>query len=335
MNTSLSLPVHELSEAGEARRRAGVWARQNGCGEEVGARLALVVTELGRNLAIHTKGGRLLLRLLSEGGEKGVQILSLDGGPGVSNFNECLRDGFSTAGTAGIGLGAAKRASQVFSVHSQPGVGTALFCELWSNPQVHRPVAKWQEGAASVALAQEPVCGDSWAHLHPKPSVLRLLVADGLGHGSFAAEASQKAVEVFLANPNAELPILLDFIHAALRATRGAAVAVAEVDAGRSVVSYAGIGNIAGTILNHDKTTSLISMNGTMGVQHRGIRTFSYPWSPDSVLVMNSDGLKTRWELSQYGGLINRHAALIAGVLFRDQARSNDDATVVVARSQP
>lgn len=335
MNTSYSLPVHELSEAGEARRRAAVWAREQGCNEEVAARLALVVTELGRNLAIHTKGGRLLLRVLTDGEGKGVQILSLDPGPGVLNFNECLRDGFSTAGTAGIGLGAVKRASQVFAVHSQPGIGTALLSELWSNPQVTRPAPKWQEGAANVAFAGESACGDSWAQLQPKPGVLRLLVADGLGHGSFAAEASQKAAEVFLANPHAELPILLDFIHGALRSTRGAAVAVAEVDAGRSVVTYAGVGNIAATVLNHEKTTSLISMNGTMGVQHRGIRTFSYPWASDSVLVMNSDGLKTRWELAQYGGLINRHAALIAGVLFRDQARSSDDVTVVVLKSQP
>lgn len=332
MNSSLCLPVHEATQAGEARRRASVWAQERGCGEELTSRLALVVTELGKNLALHTSGGRLVLRRLLAAERHGVQILSLDRGPGVSNFTECLRDGYSTAGTSGIGLGAVQRASQVFAVHSQPGVGTALLSELWNEAPHPATGPRWDSSAVNVPLATEQVCGDSWAELFPRPGVMRLMVADGLGHGEHAAEASNRAAEAFARYPQLALPILLETMDGALRPTRGAAIAVAELDFEKRQVSYAGIGNISGTIIDHQTTTSLVSMNGTVGAQNRGTKLFTYPWPAGAALVMASDGIKTRWHIDQYTGLANRPSALIAGVLFRDFARENDDATVVVAR---
>lgn len=334
MNTSLSLPVHEATQAGEARRMATAWAKERGCGEDLTARLALVVTELGRNLATHTSGGRLLLRRLSGARNDGVEVLSLDNGPGMANLNECLRDGFSTAGTPGTGLGAVQRASQVFSVYTQPGNGTALLSEVWSSPSESPRTRSWVEGGASVPYPRELVCGDAWAEMTPRPGVVRCVLADGLGHGPYAAEAAVKATEVFLKYPHAGLAVLLDDMHGALRSTRGAAVAVAEVDFGRGEVSYAGIGNIAASIVCHETSTNLVSMNGTVGGQHRGVRVFQYPWRRDATLILSSDGLRSRWQFEQYPGLLGRHPALIAGVLFRDHARESDDATVVVLRAQ-
>jgi hypothetical protein len=77
----------------------------------------------------------------------------------------------------------------------------------------------------------------------------------------------------------------------------------------------------------------LVTMNGTAGVESRTLfREFSYPWPPDTSLVLHSDGLVSHWDLDNYAGLICRAPGLIAGVLFRDGCRGNDDATVVVAR---
>ena len=120
MNASLAISINEPGHAGEARRTVAKWGQEEGWADEIAGRVALIVTELAGNLTLHTNGGTLLLRMLSKNGAKGVEVLSLDRGPGVNNFNECLRDGYSTAGTSGIGLGAVKRASQVFAVHSQP-----------------------------------------------------------------------------------------------------------------------------------------------------------------------------------------------------------------------
>ncbi|HEX4085112.1 MAG TPA: SpoIIE family protein phosphatase [Chthoniobacteraceae bacterium] len=327
-NQSLVLPVQDRSQAGEARRGAAAWGRDRGWSQDIAGRVALIVTELGNNLAIHAAGGLILLRCL-HGESSGVEILSLDSSPGAANFHECLRDGFSTAGTCGNGLGAVRRASDQFTFHSQPGVGTALHCEVWDTPPGTRPGGRWQFGAVNAAMPGQDICGDSWAVLRGNTGSIRVMIADGSGHGEFAAEASRKAVEIFHENPTMELPLLLEEMHHALRATRGAAVAVAEIDRARGLLSYAGIGNISGVILSHDTSANLVSMNGTIGLNARGYRVFTNPWPADAVLFMASDGLKSQLQWNRYSGLIERPPGLIAGVLYRDHLRGRDDATAL------
>lgn len=331
MNTSLRLSVADSSQAGEARRLATAWARRKGCTDDFVATMALVVTELATNLAMHTRGGVLLVRDLSQPGNCGVEVLSLDSGPGVANFSECMRDGHSTAGTAGNGLGAIRRASHTFEVHSQPGVGTVLLSELWTRPPEREPFLC---GAVSVPLASEEVCGDTWTVRQMGTARARILVADGLGHGEFAAEASRKAAEVFARGDQQSLLELLGTMHQAMRSTRGAAVAVAEIDLAAGRVLYAGVGNIASEIFHHEQSASLVSLNGTIGAQFRKAQEFSYSWKKGASLMMHSDGLKSHWSLERYTGLAGRHPALIAGVLYRDFSRANDDATIVVWRER-
>jgi anti-sigma regulatory factor (Ser/Thr protein kinase) len=332
MNESLALSVTDRSQTGEARRAAAIWGRHRGWSEEMAGRIALIVTELGNNLALHTSGGTLFLRGLVEGAARGVEILSIDAGPGVANFSDCLRDGYSTAGTAGTGLGAVKRASQLFATHSQPGVGTALLSEVWAMEPASRAGRFWHCGALSIAMGGDPVSGDSWSEQHLRPEVIRVMIADGLGHGEFAAQASIRAVEVFEKSPTLPLPDLMQRMHDALRPTRGAAVSIAELDLAGESVSYVGVGNITGTIVTHDKSASLVSMNGTVGGVIRGIKQFNYPWPQGGSLVMMSDGIKSHWNVKRYAGLLDRHPSLITGVLYRDYARGTDDATVLTVR---
>jgi hypothetical protein len=160
------------------------------------------------------------------------------------------------------------------------------------------------------------------------------MIADGLGHGDFAAQASARAVEIFEKFPAVELPALLEQMHDGMRSTRGAAVAIAEVDLTRELIAYAGIGNIIASIVTPDSSASLVSMNGTVGVQCRAYRLFTYPWPRGGALVMISDGLKSHWQLGKYHGLLERHPGLIAGVLYRDYSRGSDDTTVLVVRAQ-
>src|SRR6185436_9342211 len=108
----------------------------------------------------------------------------------------------STAGTAGTGLGAVKRASQLFATHSQPGIGTALLSEVWAKEPELLAADSWRCGVVNVAKTGDIVCGDSWGEQHPRPDIVRVMIADGLGHGEFAAQASKKAVEVFRNHPN-------------------------------------------------------------------------------------------------------------------------------------
>src|SRR5262249_13366746 len=134
---------------------------------------------------------------LEDGGRLGLEILALDRGPGMADVGRCLRDGFSTAGTPGGGLGAMSRLSSMFDIYSQPGAGTAVLCRLWAAAGV--PAGRgprFQVGAVSVPKSGETVCGDAW-WAEPDGPRVRVLVADGLGHGVEAARAAQEAVRVF------------------------------------------------------------------------------------------------------------------------------------------
>jgi hypothetical protein len=104
------------------------------------------------------------------------------------------------------------------------------------------------------------------------------------------------------------------------------------IDGGRREIRYAGVGNISAAILTGDGSRSLVSHNGTLGLQMRKTQEFVYPWSPGALLVAHSDGLATHWKLEQYPGLFRQDPALVAAMLYRDHARRRDDASVVVCR---
>ena len=183
-------------------------------------------------------------------------------------------------------------------------------------------------------MTGETACGDAW-EVNQLPGRSLIMVADGLGHGPEAAEASRAAVRILRANPSPlGCGMIIKTAHAALRHTRGAAVAVAEVDMSHQVVRFTGAGNIAGVIVSSEGSRHMVSHPGTVGHEVRKIQEFTYPWSEGALLVMHSDGLATRWSLDRYPGLALKHASLIAGVLYRDYSRRRDDVTVVAVRLQ-
>jgi anti-sigma regulatory factor (Ser/Thr protein kinase) len=100
------LEIGDASGVGEARRLAGELSRAAGLGDTDAGRLALVVTEAATNLVKHAGGGELLLRPFGSERAQGMDVLVLDRGPGIRDLAAALRDGFSSAGTPGNGLGA-------------------------------------------------------------------------------------------------------------------------------------------------------------------------------------------------------------------------------------
>ena len=195
MNTSVPprlpfprhLRVEDASHSGAARRLAVALARDLDFDDLLTGQAALIVTELATNLLKHTAGagGDLVFRPLEEAGETGLEILSLDRGPGIANIGESLRDGSSTFGSFGTGLGAIRRLSSAFDIFSAPGKGVAVFSRLWNNSQPPSPMAV---GAVCLPVRGEQACGDAWAMKTSGDATLFML-ADGLGHGPDAAAA--------------------------------------------------------------------------------------------------------------------------------------------------
>lgn len=332
MNQQTFYPITENSQVGEARRRLTMMAEQCGFDPTAREKVAIVVTELATNLLKHAGEGELVVRHLAlptAPGQEGIEILALDRGPGMANVAACLRDGYSTTGSLGQGLGAIQRQSTTFDLYSAPGRGTALLVQLWASTPPSGAALPFGHGVVCRPKAGEIMNGDGWtAHWHAQGYTL--LLSDGLGHGPDAAAATQQAVRTFMLKPTQSALAHIEAIHAALRPTRGAAVAVVEVLG--ADLHFVGLGNISGCVWDGEGARHLLSQNGIAGHQARKIQDFPQRWATDGLLILHSDGLGTRWSLDAYPGLRYHHPSLIAGVLYRDFVRKTDDVTVLVVK---
>jgi anti-sigma regulatory factor (Ser/Thr protein kinase) len=295
--------------------------------------VAIAVTEAATNVARHGGGGHVFVRALAE--PRGVELVAVDSGPGMADLARSLRDGYSTAGTSGTGLGAIRRLADEFDLYSRPGAGTVLLARIRRTARTTpNAMATATTGAISVAAPGENVCGDGWG-VEDAGAETRVCVVDGLGHGTFAHIAAEAALAVFRRQAMRSPAEVVQSMHLGLRATRGAAVAVARVDRHKREVRLSGVGNISAVVANASQQRSLASHNGIVGHEFRRAHEFTAPWDPGSVLILHSDGVSSRWRLDQYPGLVDQHPSVIAAVLYRDFARGRDDATVLVIRDAP
>jgi len=334
-SASVRILVEDSSQVAEARRIARASAHEVGFEANRAEQVAIVTTEAATNLLKHAQRGEILINAFvpSNGDTRRVmELLALDRGPGISDVNQCLEDGYSTAGSKGEGLGAVLRLSSFSDIYSRRGSGTALLARWVSGPEGSSRPNDLAIGAINVCKPGQLVCGDAWGSVS-KGDYTTVVVADGLGHGLEASVASQDALRILREEPELQPVDLLELIHQALRSTRGAAVAVARIDQNRGKLSFSGAGNIAARIYaGSTPTQHLVSVNGTAGHQIQQLREFSYPWPPNGVLIMHSDGLTSGTGLDALPGSTLRDPSLMAGLLYRDFRRGNDDATVVVVR---
>lgn len=325
--------VQEETQPGSARREAARIAALEGMAEADVGRVSIVVTEAAKNLVKHGQGGEMLLRGWKTEGACAIDVLALDKGKGMMDISECLRDGYSTAGTPGTGLGAMQRLSDFLEVYSMPNAGTVVHCRISSGGRNAEPVSRMESGAVVVPVGGETRCGDGWAeYLTDAHSVY--MVVDGLGHGPGAAEAADEAVAAFHRLSSLNPLDILDEAHHSLRKTRGAAVSVASIDHNARKVRFAGVGNVSGTILNGGKTQNMVSHNGIVGHSVSRMQDFVYDWPEGAVLALFSDGIASHWNLAKYPGVQSRSPLLSAAVIYRDSSRRRDDATVLIARER-
>lgn len=325
----LRIAIEDRSSVAEARREAAALGSASRFDETVAGELALAVTEAATNVFKHARRGELLLRCLTSGSTAGVEVIALDKGPGIADLSESLRDGHSTAGSPGTGLGTLQRMTSSFEIYSRPGNGTIVRFEVWPRGARSSPL---HLGVVCLPKDGEVACGDGWTCIaHGRLRVL--FVVDGLGHGADAAAAARAALAVVAKHSNRGPADILAAVDAALRSTRGAAASVAVLQPDAGLCAYCGVGNIAASIHANGAARSMVSHNGILGHQVRKIQEFQYPFPRDALCLIHSDGLATRWSLDAYPGLEPRHPALIAAALYRDHSRRRDDVTVVALRN--
>ncbi|MFG1675078.1 SpoIIE family protein phosphatase [Micromonospora sp. NPDC049282] len=320
--------VDNGATVGGVRRAAERLGRQLELGAPRVADLAIVTAEITSNLVKHAREGNLLMRPARRDGRAGVELVAIDSGPGMADLTLSSADGHSTVGTLGIGLGAIARQASRFDGYSRPGRGTVLTVQIWDGPP---PEPDWAGGLARPITGEQD-SGDGYA-VRLADGRRQVLLCDGLGHGPLAAAATGAAVAAFRSAPVGPPDVVVRHLHAAISHTRGAALAVAELDPATGQLHYAGLGNIAAMIVaTGERRRGLVSLPGIAGHQRPTIRGYDYPFPPGATLVMHSDGVVDRWDLDDYPGLAGSSPLLAAATLLRDAGIRRDDASVLVAQ---
>lgn len=323
-------PMGDLSRVGEARRHATNIANLAGFDEVSTGRLALVVTELGTNLVKHARQGRLLIatrgfnRRASD-----IEVLSIDEGPGIVDISKTMRDGFSTSGTPGTGLGATKRLADDFDIYSATPSGTLIVARIRAKHQIQDGAFRF--GAVAIAAPGETVSGDGWMTAIDGSKANAFMV-DGLGHGPMAEVAANTAIAHFEKRPFHDLAALVQSGHEMLRSTRGAAVAAASLNAETSIIQSVGAGNVVTRVISGVSDRTLLSQHGTLGLNIRKPEVVSTQWPVHAVVAMHTDGVLQRWPSSALAPLLGSDPSLAAALLVRDFCRGRDDATAMVVR---
>ena len=306
-------------------------------------RVNIVISELVSNLAKHAPGGGELLVRPTGTPVAGIEVLCLDSGPGMADPARMQQDGFSTYGSAGEGLGAIKRQSDEFDLFSQPGVGTVVLCRIYkSGRRKEQPDTKdlYEVGYVMVPKPGETACGDGLA-VAQRGADLYMLALDGLGHGAGAREASALAAQVFMASPATAPAQALRNIHAGIRQSRGAVGLSVSISGGTQRLSYCGVGNMSGRVFTPNLApagpgySGIVSYNGILG--HNMPNTLNnrqLDWGRGNMLVLHSDGLKSRWDLTKFPRLSRHHATTVAAVLYKTNSRQTDDTLVVVCKGK-
>lgn len=319
-----AVTVRDAAHVGTARRLCRRLAEAAGADADLVERAALATTELASNLVAHAGGGWVHLRA----SERALEIVSVDRGPGLGDAKRAFRDGFSTGGTGGTGLGAVRRLSRELDFESSAR-GTVLVARLGIGED---RAPRRRLGGLVAAYPGEPESGDGLLVGAEGPRVVAVVV-DGLGHGQLARGSRERALEAVAHAPRGALEpeALLARMHEAMGRGDGAAASVAIVEPRARRLTFAGLGNVAARLIRPaGRAAHLVPTGGIVGRAPMRARAETFAWEPGSVLVMHSDGLTARWQAADYPWARRRDPALLAGVLMRDLRRTRDDASVLV-----
>lgn len=337
-NAHHRFPVADRSYLSLTKREILKLAQSYGFNENKQGKIDIIVTELTSNLIKHTRdGGEILVKPVGKEKIKGIEIICLDNGRGMKDIPRMMEDGVSTVGSQGEGLGAIKRLSDEFDLYSQHELGTVILSRLYLTEKDRKKSGLSHSldlRAVMVAKSGETHCGDAW-RIIPFTDKYLVITVDGLGHGTDAHEAAIQAIDVLKENISLDPAMALKTIHQEIKSTRGAVGAIALINTKDSTVSFCGIGNIAGKVLSGEMSKSLISYNGILGHNiPNTINNHIFSWSDTSLLVLHSDGLKSRWDINKYSYLKRHDPSVIAAVLYKDHTRKTDDVLVIVGKNK-
>lgn len=293
----------------------------------------IVVAEMASNLIKHAGGGEILVRYFADDTGDAIELISIDNGPGIADPAKVVEDGMSTANTLGHGLGSIKRISDTFQIYSLKGWGTIVLARIYKRtPKV--PVTRNQAEVRALVVAKpgETVSGDGFAAVKTR-DMLKMFLGDGLGHGEEAHAAIAKAAGIFKESEELAPVELLRQIHTGVKKTRGLVGTVAVYSFKQKQWQVCGVGNIATRSQMQQLSKTHMSYNGILGMNiPNSIKEHVINYERGHVLIMCSDGIRSRWELQKYTGIFRYDLSVLAAAIYKDYGRRTDDMSVLISR---
>lgn len=297
------------------------------------AEIDIIVAELTSNLIKYGQEGQLLVKIIIEEQRSGIELLSIDKGPGMSDVSRMMEDGVSTGKTLGNGLGAIKRLSDDFQIYSVKGWGTIVLSRVWiSTAGTIKKRTVTEVRSVVIPKPPEEMCGDA-AAVKQRPGELTLFLGDALGHGPEAAKVVNAAVAAFHECSQADPAETIRFIHQAVRKTRGLVATVATFDFNSKAWQICGVGNISCRIGNERQLKTYLPYNGIIGMNIPStVNNQVTTHVPGQMILLSSDGLRSRLELYKNPGIYKYDASILAAALYKDYGRQTDDMSIVVGK---
>jgi serine/threonine-protein kinase RsbT len=125
------VPIRDDSDVLMARKRARELAGKEGMPDVAVEALSTAISEVAHNIVVHAREGELFLGVVEQSDRRGIAIVARDNGPGISNPERAMEDGYSTAGGLGLGLSSARKLVDEFELASTAGEGTTVTMKKW------------------------------------------------------------------------------------------------------------------------------------------------------------------------------------------------------------
>ena len=325
-----TIPILDDASVSAARERVRRLGGELGFAQEATERVATAASELARNQLVHGRGGRFAVRPIERRGVRGLELVAADRGSGLAEPTRALDGTISTGGGLGSGLAGVRRFMDELDFDIRLTEGTCIWARKFAGPVPYRS----EVGILGRPCEGESESGDDAAFVR-RDDTLMIGVVDGLGHGILARDAAAPATLVFRSLAELDPAAILRATDDALLGARGVVMAVARVDRVLGHVEHAGVGDVRTHIYRPRECRRFSQVAGVLGATDQRGRKYVVEREPTrdhDVIVMFTDGLTTRVDISEELQLQRLHPIVIAAHLLDRFGRSNDDALVLVTR---
>ena len=332
-NTHVTLKADDRSYFAIIKKEVHVLAVSAGFNVGRIGEIDIVVAEMVSNLVKHAGGGQLLVKLVMEGGMQGIEIISIDNGPGMVDVTRMVADGVSTKNTLGHGLGAMRRLADVFQVYSLKDWGTVILVRVFEEEQtIYTKPSRIEIRSVVTPKPGEHECGDGFHSIVTSQRV-KLFLGDGLGHGREAAKVVKLAIEAFEKCEETEPQEIIRYIDQEVKKTRGLVATIAIFDLSEQKWRICGVGNISTKINSPTSSKGYMAYNGIIGLNlPNTLNALELDYEKGQHLIMCSDGLKSRWDTIRYPAILRYDLSVLSATLLKDYARYTDDMSVATCK---